>query len=562
MLWRQLFLAVACVVVCPLVAQNNSYKINDELYNYYIEAFKERYTDAGLEMSKTMYNRAAAIGDRKAQCIALTIPIQYYYHNIKGREFEKALYRIQKEAQHYGYMQYYYYGSTQNVLYLIKLNREEDAFNYTIDQLDFARKRKDAYGIFTAFNNIGYIHLARLEVGVAAYYYRQALDIGLNYLPDQDMAVQYRKISDCYRTLFRYDDMLYYAKQGLKIVKNHTLRQRLLQSEMVAEFALGRYDDFKKHYNAYIAEMDGKVNLKTRNFYELEIYMFNALIEHNWEDAEYLYSRVPAMGEFVHVKKSLAIEYYRFKDDYIKMAQRQDMLFSEYMQMQDSVRSDNYALIGASITNLRIQYENKKLATEHQRLLAEQQAAELSNANLELANTQLTLRNSSLELSRTNSAAQLTRLNYQHKQLENERLRKQLEASRASRALETARMVFGVAFGVILAVAIGLYLRSRARLMAQLKLAKVRLEHNHTQLAIALEQAQAADRAKNEFIRNMDQSIKQPLERMVKAAQIISNAEPGDNQQQLAALSNTIQEDTDKMLGLVGDVLEEVSQAK
>ena len=71
-----------CLVGCmgSLCAQNNPYKIDDELYAYYVKAFRLRSQQVALAMADTLAANARAKGDLKAECMAMVIPLNYYFY--------------------------------------------------------------------------------------------------------------------------------------------------------------------------------------------------------------------------------------------------------------------------------------------------------------------------------------------------------------------------------------------------------------------------------------------------------------------------------------------------
>ena len=80
-------------------AQDNPYKIDHSLYLLYEEATKHRNNATGLEIADTIYTKAIRINDKKAQCLALTIPVIYYFNNGKTELLEKAISRLQENPE-------------------------------------------------------------------------------------------------------------------------------------------------------------------------------------------------------------------------------------------------------------------------------------------------------------------------------------------------------------------------------------------------------------------------------------------------------------------------------
>lgn len=100
----------------PTKAQDNPYKIDHSLYLLYEEATKHRNNATGLEIADTIYTKAIRINDKKAQCLALTIPVIYYFNNGKTELLEKAISRLQEISRKNNYLQYYYFGSIYKLI--------------------------------------------------------------------------------------------------------------------------------------------------------------------------------------------------------------------------------------------------------------------------------------------------------------------------------------------------------------------------------------------------------------------------------------------------------------
>src|SRR5574344_1658027 len=79
------FLSSACAY-----SQNNPLKVNDALYAYVrLVQNNLKVPSKGLLMVDTLFNRAKKLGDKRAQCLALSFRVKYYY-NQKDYEKERA----------------------------------------------------------------------------------------------------------------------------------------------------------------------------------------------------------------------------------------------------------------------------------------------------------------------------------------------------------------------------------------------------------------------------------------------------------------------------------------
>lgn len=552
-LWRLLCLAVAIVAIHTATAQNNPYKIRDELYRMYMVANNDRYKAVGLEESERMLRRAEQLGDRKAECIALITPVLYWQYRGDTEQFEKAVRRLQERSLATGYVQYFYYAVSQKERLLLLRRRHMEALTYAQEMAEFARRHKHAYGIYMGFDNMGKLHYARSEFGLAADFYKRALDFGTDNLPDQDMAPMYRKIAECYEEIYRYDEALAYSLHGYTLAKSQMSRRHLLRDICVNTFMLGKYDTFRQYY-AEFGNCGGTLDPRTRDFSEIETLAMKAIDDGRMDDAAKLIESIPDSLYLRH-KMLLWMEHSRKEGNYELLAINQKTFYRGRIAGQDRSHRSNFAEIDGQMVNLGFAYENQLLTNEHQRLLNEQQMAEIDNTNLKLANTRLTLHNSSLELSRTRTNADLMRISYNRKRLEAEKLRGEISKAKAQQALSDTLLASATIFSAILAIAAVLYIHSRNKLMARLRATHDVLQQSHTQLSLALDRAETANRAKSNFINNLGGEIREPLNAVAHTARAIAEARRGADRKQLDILNRNIHADTDTMLAIVDNAL-------
>ena len=96
-------------------AQNNPYKIDDSLYPIFQRAIKWRTQPQGLLIADTLYAEATQKKDKKAQCLALTIPVSFYLSTNNYEKLEQAATRAKEEARKNNYLQYYYSACTNEI---------------------------------------------------------------------------------------------------------------------------------------------------------------------------------------------------------------------------------------------------------------------------------------------------------------------------------------------------------------------------------------------------------------------------------------------------------------
>ena len=554
MSWRLLIIAAVMSFVLPCRAQNNPLKINDQLYPLYDQAFRQRTTKKGCDIAKHMYRQATSIGDHRAQVLALTIPMLYYYNERNDAEFEKAVNELLDKAQQYHQDKYYYFGVSNRVNYLLLRHRMYEALTYIQSKSEYAKKNNQSYGVYSTLTMFGLVHKVRMEIGLAIEKYKSALEYAQKNLPSQNVAPLYSKISSCYEDLYRYEEMLEYAEKGLSLSRTDDQAVYLSRNAAYASFMLGNYDKFKNYYDRFAKLIKHEPSPHAVNPSECEIGIMNLMYRSNYDEAKKCIANFPGKG-FTR-QYCLWIEYNRQIGDYLEMTKAQTTLYRSRIKAQDSVRSNNFMEMNARFIDQKLEYENQRLEMDRQRLLSERQTTELTNTNLKLANTQLTLRNSSLELRRAKSNSDLLRLSYDNKQLEADKLQHELNAEKAQKRLHDALLISAFAIGVLLLIAVSIYIWNRRKLMLRLEHTNDTLERNNNELLEAKEKAVAADRVKTVFIQNMSHEIRTPLNAIVGFSELIAGDDGSLDEDMRHDFGERIKTNSDNLLMLVGDVLD------
>ena len=119
---RLCFLVLSVWVSLPSAAQNNPYKIDDALYPIYQRASKQARQQEGL-LADTLYQQALKLGDKKAQCLAYIIPLQFYISQKDDSKIEKASTDLKEISRANNYLQYYYHAWSSEIIYFLNQQR-------------------------------------------------------------------------------------------------------------------------------------------------------------------------------------------------------------------------------------------------------------------------------------------------------------------------------------------------------------------------------------------------------------------------------------------------------
>ena len=67
-----------------LHAQNNPFKIHDSIYVGYKELQKDVTSPETVKKAEALSAKARALGDKKGECVALTIPVLNAFYGVSG----------------------------------------------------------------------------------------------------------------------------------------------------------------------------------------------------------------------------------------------------------------------------------------------------------------------------------------------------------------------------------------------------------------------------------------------------------------------------------------------
>lgn len=567
MLSLRMLVAAAMVVAVSAVcrAQKNAYGINDRLYAQYNEAYRLRSLPEGLHKAQAMLREAERMGDGKAQCLALSVIMFYYYYQPDDEpNFRRAVKDMQDRALKTGYRQYYYFGTTNIVTWLLLRKRNYEAMEYVEQFLEETRKDGDMFGLYSGLNSLAQVYIARLESGMAVSTLNEAVEIGKKYLPDQDLTTTYRKIADCYSNIFEYRKMLNVATIGYRTARTTTNRLRLLYYMAFAAIKLHEYDKVREYCAEYI-KIKGPENVNHNRamieFHDVGILLMQDLVKGDYRLAKKLLDATSDIKGYGVSLIRLKMSYCEMTGDAKGLSELKKQYYHILFQQRDEARSQEMKDINAMFFNRKLEMENQTLMLERQHAENDHRRAEIDNNKLSIANTQLQLHNSDLELQRTRATADILRLSVANKNLEAKRLKSGLASTRLQHEASRIKQWTMLTVFCVLLVSGLMLVRVHRRVMRYLRVIHHRLAVNNERLREARNHAVAADNAKTRVLENLTDDINIPLNSVVGFARILADGDrltPDERREYF----RQIRTNTDQLLDIVGSALEKGARSE
>ncbi len=535
--YRIIVLLFLVIISVPVEAQNNPYKIDDFLFPIYQRATKYRTRPQGLLIADTLYSEAVEKHDKKAQCLALTIPVLYYYTTRADyKVLEQATNKLKEVSRKNDYLQYYYFACSYEINYLLVNGRSLAALQKAEEIKKQAFKDQHMYGIYSCIRIIGNIYQERNNTDLAAKHYKNALEYMVEYLPEQDPSPLYLKLAQYYRSKKEYELGLEYIEKAIKEAKTEENKISAMLEKCQVLWGLEREDEFKDYYNVCIQMVRHHGIIQKGTLERLRIY--SLILDGKYAEAHRLTDSIKPRIESLRLHESI----YLRTEDYENAYYIQALQRAYKDSIEREVQSDDLAELNVQIGNERIKLEKQALALENAELNAE-------NAKMELRQTK-----SQMELERMN--AENNRLVLNNKNLELARLKIDAERQKAilkeQQAISQHHIItlsLVISFLLLFAGFLIFYLYKRRKTMAH-------LQQKNDELLVARDQAEQADRMKTFFIQNMSHEIRTPLNAIVGFSQLLfdSNMLLGEKDKQ--EFSILIQQNSELLTTLINDILD------
>jgi signal transduction histidine kinase len=490
-------------------AQHNPYKIDDSLYAYYKQMVRLKTDSICLKMVDTLYERAFALGDAKAQCLAYTIPVNYYfYYPGCYAQLHTAADNLRSIARQAGYLRYYFFATSNEVTYLLNEGRSGQAIRLAHQMHDEAFDSGNPHGIYSSLMALGNVYYMRHEFQKALDAYTQAYNHLMEHLPDQDDTQILSRMASCYAEMHQPEKALQHARKALTTARTESALLRAMEQDLAFFYKFGATEEFL-HYYAKGKDVMTRVGYIYREgWYQVETY--KSLHEKDYRQAHAYADKIDDVYESARLHSEIYVAENDFRHAY-EYATRAGEANEKRLLLQQNQDLDE---LEAQERREQLNNQMRALKEEQDRI---EGARHLLRMRLFFVVTVLVFVVLALvALFRHRHACVLTAKN---------------------RELETARQV-----------------AVKARTVAEE--AQAAAEKAQATAEEARDKAEMADRMKTVFVQNMSHEIRTPLNAIVGFSSILADPNFDLPPEERQDLSDRIVQNSDLLTTLINDILD------
>jgi signal transduction histidine kinase len=557
---RIFILAAALLFVSDKFAfcQNNPFKIDDEVYAYYLKCLKYTHNDVVLKMTDTMFNMAKAKKDVKAQCLALHVKGEYFFNINDAANLIKSKDRLEKFAVNTPYKQYIF--SMWNRVIVRYLNNKQ--YSNALEELKKYQKEalrlNDCYGIGNTYVELGNLYLSQgnkeqglKEMGNAVAYYRANGK-------SQEAYYIYSDIGNIYLAMNKLDSAKKYYLLSLDVTGTEQSKgPQYLQLARIYQ----RYGDMSEamRYMKMLNEWEKKFALSSVS--RINKFRFYSDYYLNLKDYDKALTYCDSVTNFHKYLFKSSI--YEKMGDYKNAFENYRHFCSEEGFDLSAAQKDELAKYTALYDKERVEKEKNALALKNTQLALEQLSIRDKLLNAEQAGNKLMLSNTRLELNNKNLALKTQQAEVAKQKAEASRQRliginlRQHANSQRNFAVIIV-FIFMVLSGVAIVYAIQRQRTAKALRKEVDNVKKAREEADKARDAAEKSQKEAenANKMKSLFIQNMSHEIRTPLNAIIGFTDLMNDPESDLKMAEKEEFTKMVHQNGTLLATLINDILD------
>ena len=545
----------------PLSAQNNIYKIDDELFAYQQKCSKMSHQKQVLAMADTLFQWAGKKRDTKAQCLALHLKVDYYNGQQDVPLLIQAVDDLKDFARTTPHKQYVFSGWNHLITLYLRLSLYDEALAEIKSYQKEALRLDNSYGISFTYRHYGNIYRQAKEYHQAIDFYLKGVDYIEKHGNPGELSTMYHAIGELYSDLGQYDRARFYLEKSLETAQGKQRRMTPLLYLAVLYCGTGDMENARKYMNEYeVLRAEYPLNKGMLQHYRSLKLQYYILMK-DYDRARLLIDSLPYEGD-AYLKGLYKI--YLNQGDYknaLHMHIKYDSLISKQVNEKQKNQLAQYIV---RFDNSRLEAEKNRLALQNSEMRVRQLADEHSlmeadkeRNRLQLQATELQLKNSDLALKKQEADLERNRMETLHQK---ERAAAAEEREQMQRTITSVLVIFSSCLIVFIFIYTMQRRKSFIRLQKEKNIALCAgkaAEEARKEAERAREIAEYASQQKSLFLQNMSHEIRTPLNAIVGFSDVVNSKEDiGLTEEERDQYLNLIHMNTELLTTLVNDVLD------
>lgn len=526
-------------------AQNNKYKINDKLYGLYVEAEKQD-SEERLRLAKEMEKKAIELKDKKAQCLAHVIPVNYYQQKNDQKNFEKATNDLMAISRKNDFLQYYYYGYTKMIGYLQSHKQQVAAMELLEKMKQDATRDQYPYGISSYYRMLGNIYWMRRDYVNAKKVYKQGLEYFKANVKEQDHSTFNTMLARICNWEGNYEEGMRYVEEGIKDAKNESTVTGLLMQKARLLFNMRKTDEFLK----MMPMLDSRIKEQGDKSHETYNYLkvCQNILEDNSLGVEEWAAKIKDIDDRYLLLKQIAEAQGNWENAYIYLSK----ILKSYIDMASDRQTEDIAELNVKFNNERLHFEMLKQKMKADQLMYEQEQAKKEVALMTLTNSNMEMRQHAMSDSIDRAKLIIDKTNLK---MNTELAQKQVEVEKAQsenlKSKYQAQRILFIAGSLLMAAIVANLVWNKHKSKRFIKT----LSEKNDELIVARDKAQQSEKMKTMFIQNVSHEIRTPLNAIVGFSNLLVDPNMEASEEEKQEFGKLISNNSELLTALVNDVL-------
>ena len=478
-------------------AQPASQKDLQRLYNKAKESLKRPEC---LQLADDVFTMAGRMNDVDMQCKALYINVAYYQTRGKDAEMYRSCDRMKDFAKSHNMSYYYYLAWYTSINRLFLQSRTTEALEQLNEMRKQAYAENNVYGLARCHRAVANIYERNGNYSMAIKKFQDELKEieGVRNLDEPDVGDIYERIGACQKYLGMYQTAAATFDKAIRLSKQpKTLMENKAWRAIVA-FMLNDRGLFLKYYNE-LSRDNMAMNTMSQNVVR-QLRMFYYIAQNDWKRAY----EVCNVADPKAMDYMLLSDYYFFRGDTMRaLDMKEQRLIAEQRRETDAQRRDlarHLSQMSKELMDIReeqLKNEQLMLSMNKDKLNLDKLNYEAKNARDNELREKALAENRKLTLEAQRSMIEKTR------SANSMKAREQEEKYTKNRRNMIIMITAGVMLMLLLVFIFYIIFQRQDRLNI--------LKEKNKQLQDALDKVHEADRLKDEFIKQMDEDVKEPL---------------------------------------------------